>query len=109
MKRAIEHNKARRRRNSCSYKAAKQNRVRLKVRRTNKYIYADLISIDGTKTLAAVSAGANIAGAQVVGRAIAEKAAAAGIKQITFDRGGYQYHGCVRALADAARAVGLDF
>ena len=109
MKQVIEHNSRQRRRNSCSYKAAIQTRVRLIVRRTNKYIYASLISIDGTKTLSVVSSSANITGAKLVGHKIAKKAIIIGVKQITFDRSSYKYHGCLKALANAARVAGLDF
>ncbi len=95
-------------------------RPRLSVFRSIEQIYAQVID-DGTgRTLAAASSldkdtrqqtkrGANIAAAKVVGKAIAERAQAAGISQVVFDRGGYKYHGRVKALADAAREAGLKF
>jgi large subunit ribosomal protein L18 len=96
------------------------DRPRLYVRRSLHHIYALLVDDAKGHTLAAVSTldksfGAelpsrtNLAAAQAVGTAIAEKAKAAGISQVVFDRGGYKYHGRVRALADAAREAGLTF
>ena len=88
--------------------------------RTNLHIYAQVISGDGSKVLASASTaekevraqlknGGNKAAAEAVGARIAEKAKAAGIDVVAFDRSGYQYHGRVKALAEAARAGGLKF
>ncbi|MBL8311528.1 MAG: 50S ribosomal protein L18 [Burkholderiales bacterium] len=96
------------------------NATRLAVFRTNTHIYAQVISGDGSKVLASASTaekevraqlknGGNKAAAEVVGTRIAEKAKAAGVEVVAFDRSGYQYHGRVKALAEAARAGGLKF
>lgn len=92
-------------------------RPRLSVHRSDKNIYAQVI--DDTKgiTLAAASSkekgfsekGSTVAGAALVGKLVAEKALKAGVKEVVFDRGGYMYHGRVKAIAEAARAAGLDF
>ena len=93
---------------------------RLSVLRTGQHVYAQLFSADGSKVLAAASTtqadvrdglknGKNTEAAAKVGRAIAEKAKAAGIEKIAFDRSGYRYHGRIKALADAAREGGLQF
>ncbi len=93
---------------------------RLTVHRTPRHIYAQVISADGSKVVAAAStvqktireqAGktGNVAAATVVGKAIAEKARAAGVTRVAFDRSGFRYHGRVQALADAAREGGLEF
>ncbi|HHQ13811.1 MAG TPA: 50S ribosomal protein L18 [Chromatiales bacterium] len=93
---------------------------RLTVHRTPRHIYAQVISADGSKVVAAAStvqktireqAGktGNVAAAVVVGKAIAEKARAAGVTRVAFDRSGFRYHGRVQALADAAREGGLEF
>jgi large subunit ribosomal protein L18 len=95
-------------------------RPRLSVYRSLKHIYAQVIDDIAGRTLAAastadeqvraqVSYGGNVAAAKVVGKAIAERALAAGVDKVVFDRGGYQYHGRVKALAEAARAAGLKF
>jgi large subunit ribosomal protein L18 len=95
-------------------------RPRLAVFRSDKHIYAQLIDDLAGRTLAAAAStsgdvrgelknGGNVAAAKLVGRAIAERAKAAGIKQVAFDRGGRKYHGRVKALADAAREGGLKF
>jgi large subunit ribosomal protein L18 len=95
-------------------------RPRLSVYRSSKHIYAQVINDFDGKTLAAASSvvddvrgglknGGNIAAAKLVGRAIAERAKAAGITAVAFDRGGRKYHGRVKALADAAREGGLKF
>ncbi|CRZ19386.1 50S ribosomal protein L18 [Kingella kingae] len=94
--------------------------VRLCVFRTNSHIYAQIISAEGDKVLAAAStveaevrgslkSGGNVEAATVVGKRIAEKAKAAGIEKVAFDRSGFQYHGRVKALAEAARENGLSF
>lgn len=93
---------------------------RLSVLRTGQHVYAQVFSADGSKVLAAASTtqadvreglknGKNVEAAAKVGRAIAEKAKAAGIERVAFDRSGYRYHGRVKALADAAREGGLQF
>ncbi|HPG62049.1 MAG TPA: 50S ribosomal protein L18 [Casimicrobium sp.] len=94
--------------------------TRLAVFRSNSHIYAQVISGDGSKVLASASTaeadvraqlknGGNRAAAELVGTRIAEKAKAAGVEVVAFDRSGYQYHGRVKALAEAARAGGLKF
>jgi large subunit ribosomal protein L18 len=93
---------------------------RLFVRRTLHHIYATLVDDTKGHTLVAAStreralvdglaSSTNLGAATAVGTAIAEKAKAAGITQVVFDRGGYRYHGRVQALADAAREAGLNF
>jgi large subunit ribosomal protein L18 len=93
--------------------------LRLSVHRTSQHIYAQIFDVD-SKVLAVAStvqkgvrgdlkATGNIAAAAAVGKAIAEKAKAAGITQVAFDRSGYKYHGRIKALADAARENGLEF
>jgi large subunit ribosomal protein L18 len=88
-------------------------RPRLAVYRSNKSIYAQLIDDVAGHTLAAASSkdatGTKTEQAKAVGTLIAERAKAAGIDACTFDRGGYQYHGRVKALADGAREGGLNF
>ncbi len=94
--------------------------VRLTVTRSNLHIYAQLMTANGEKVLASASSlekdvrgelknGGNRQAAEFVGRRIAEKAKAAGIETVAFDRSGYRYHGRVKALAEAARAGGLKF
>ena len=94
--------------------------VRLTVHRTNSHIYAQITSPAGDKVLAAASSlekelraklksGGNKGAAQAVGQRIAEKAKAAGIDKVAFDRAGFAFHGRVKALAEAARAGGLKF
>jgi len=95
-------------------------RVRLSVFRSGRHIYAQVIDDAAGRTLAAASSlersfrelsanGANMAAAAAVGKLIAERAVAAGIKEVVFDRGSYLYHGRVKALAEAAREGGLAF
>jgi large subunit ribosomal protein L18 len=101
---------------------AGQGVARLAVHRSNLHIYANVISGDGTKVLASASTvekevreqlgtsqGGNVSAATLVGKRIAEKAKAAGIDKVAFDRSGFQYHGRIKALADAAREAGLQF
>ena len=94
--------------------------VRLTVHRTNSHIYAQLSTSGGDKVLATASTaekevrtqlknGGNKGAAEAVGQRIAEKAKAAGIEKVAFDRAGYRYHGRVKALAEAARSGGLKF
>mgnify|MGYP001188606181 CR=1 FL=1 len=102
---------------------ATQGVARLTVNRTNLHIYATVISEDGAKVLASASTaeaevrkalgatgkGGNVAAAQQIGKRIAERAKAAGVEKVAFDRAGFAYHGRVKALADAAREAGLQF
>ncbi len=102
---------------------ARQGVARLTVFRSNLHIYANVISDDGTRVLASASTseaelrkelgapgkGGNAAAAEIVGKRIAERAKAAGVEKVAFDRAGYAYHGRVKALAEAARAAGLQF
>jgi large subunit ribosomal protein L18 len=101
-------------------KLAGGGRARLSVFRSSKHIYAQLIDDRKGATLVAASSlekpmreaaktGANIEAAKAVGKLIAERAKEKGIKDVVFDRGGYLYHGRVKALADAAREGGLNF
>ncbi|WP_037585327.1 50S ribosomal protein L18 [Stenoxybacter acetivorans] len=101
-------------------KIADLNKVRLCVFRSNNHIYAQVISAEGDKVLAQASTveaeviaevkhGNTVAAATAVGKRIAEKAKAAGIESVAFDRSGFQYHGRVKALAEAARENGLSF
>ncbi len=91
---------------------------RLSVNRTPRHIYAQVISAAGDKVLASASTldkdlrsgnTGNVDAAKAVGTLIAERAKAAGITEVAFDRGGYKFHGRVKALADAAREGGLEF
>jgi large subunit ribosomal protein L18 len=93
--------------------------LRLSVHRTSQHIYAQILDVN-SKVLAVASTvqkdvradlkgTGNAAAAAAVGKAIAERAKAAGIKQVAFDRSGYKYHGRIKALADAARENGLEF
>ncbi|OZA92679.1 MAG: 50S ribosomal protein L18 [Erythrobacter sp. 34-65-8] len=90
-------------------------RPRLSVHRTGKHIYAQVIDDAAGKTLAAAStlgaasSGANVAAAAQVGKDIAAAAKQAGVTTVVFDRGGFLFHGRVKALADAAREGGLEF
>jgi large subunit ribosomal protein L18 len=92
--------------------------VRLCVYRSSQHIYAQVISADGAKVLATAStldkelrdgATGNVDAAKKVGQLVAERAKAAGVTQVAFDRSGFKYHGRVKALADAAREGGLEF
>jgi large subunit ribosomal protein L18 len=93
-------------------------RPRLSIHRSGRHIYAQVIDDSAGRTLAAASTidkdvkgkvGATVEGAQDVGRRVAERAKAAGVTQVVFDRGGFLFHGRVKALADAAREGGLEF
>ena len=99
---------------------AANGRARLSIFRSSKHIYAQVIDDVGGTTLASASSiekdmrgsmknGANIAAAKAVGKLVAERATAKGVKDVVFDRGAYLYHGRVKALADAAREGGLNF
>jgi len=108
----------RRQRVRTSLRARAGDRPRLSVHRSGRHIYAQII-VDGEgRTVAAAStlekegrakSGATVASAQDVGRKLAERAKAAGITRVVFDRGGFLFHGRVKALADAAREGGLEF
>ena len=115
-------------RNRAEVRGAVHRRIRRKVRGTNErprlavyrslnHIYAQVIDDENARTLASASTtekdlggktGGNVEAAKRVGQAIAERALAAGISSVVFDRGGYLYHGRVRALTDAARSAGLN-
>lgn len=110
----------RRRRVRTRLKRVAGARLRLSVFRSSKHIYAQVIDDGKGVTLATASTldkslrgklmkGTDVAAAAQVGKLIAERALAAGVKDVVFDRGGYLYHGRVRALADAARETGLSF
>ena len=102
---------------------ATQGVARLTVNRTNLHIYATVIAGTGDRIVATASSlqadvrsalggsgkGGNVVAAQMVGKLVAEKAKAAGIEKVAFDRAGFAYHGRVKALADAAREAGLQF
>jgi large subunit ribosomal protein L18 len=101
----------------------KQDVARLTVYRSNLHIYASIVSDDGARILASASTvekdlrsqlggagkGGNAAAASIVGKRIAERAKAAGIDKVAFDRAGFAYHGRIKALAEAAREAGLQF
>lgn len=112
--------KRRKRRTRGGLRKRAGGRLRLSVFRSSLHIYAQVIDDAGGATVAAASTkdkdlrkalktGANVEAARAVGKLIAERARGAGIKQVIFDRGGYAYHGRVKALADAAREAGLSF
>ena len=89
-------------------------RPRLNVYRSLNHIYAQVIDDQKGETLVSASTikmktGGNVAAAKEIGKAVAEKAVAQGVKKVVFDRGGYLYHGRIKALADAAREAGLEF
>jgi large subunit ribosomal protein L18 len=106
---------------------ATQRVARLTVFRSNLHIYASVVSDDGSKVLASASTaekevreqlaaggksagkGGNAAAAAIIGKRIAERAKAAGVEKVAFDRSGFAYHGRVKALAEAAREAGLQF
>jgi len=109
--------RARRRRVRTALAANAAGRPRLSVHRSQQHIYAQVIDDSAGKTLAAASTlesdftgtGATVAAAEFVGKLLAERAKAAGVSKVVFDRGGFLFHGRVKALADAARAGGLEF
>jgi large subunit ribosomal protein L18 len=97
-----------------------EGRPRLSIHRSGKHLYAQIIDDAEGRTLAAaatvekdlaggVKSTMSVAAAEAVGKAVAERATAAGVKSVVFDRGALQYHGRVKALADAAREGGLEF
>ena len=106
----------RRRRNRTALRARSGGRPRLSVHRSGKHIYAQVIDDQQGHTVAAAStltardqSGANVAAASEVGKRVAEAALAAGVTRVVFDRGGFLFHGRVKALAEAAREAGLEF
>jgi len=114
---SFDRRKARVRR---SLRRAQGGRPRLSVFRSSKHIYAQIIDDTKGHTLASASSidevlkaslekGTNVAAAAEVGKLVAERALKAGVKAVVFDRGGYLYHGRIKALADAAREAGLNF
>jgi large subunit ribosomal protein L18 len=118
MIKAAERFLRRRRRTRAALRKRNHGRPRLSVFRSSKHIYAQVIDDESGRTLAAASTlekdlrgqvktGADQAAAEQVGKLVAERAKAAGVQAVVFDRGGYLYHGRVKALAEGARAVGL--
>ena len=122
----MAHNKSkflstrRRRRTRARLNRGQEHRLRLSVFRSGKHIYAQVIDDRSGLTLVSASSldkalrselktGADISAASRVGAKLAQRAKAAGVKTVVFDRGGYAYHGRVKALADAAREGGMDF
>jgi large subunit ribosomal protein L18 len=120
MARDVQHEIRRKQRVRRSIRARAYGRPRLSVFRSSKQIYAQIIDDEQGVTVVAASSmekanrdslksGANVDAAKVVGKLIAERAVAKGIKAVVFDRGAYMYHGRVKALAEGAREGGLDF
>jgi len=120
MARDVQHEIRRKQRVRRSIRARAYGRPRLSVFRSSKQIYAQIIDDEQGVTVVAASSmekanreslksGANIDAANVVGKLLAERAVAKGIKTVVFDRGAYMYHGRVKALAEGAREGGLDF
>lgn len=117
----VKKNQARlRRARQTRLKIAELRVLRLSVHRTNLHIYAQIFSSCGSKVLASASTldsevrknianGGNAKAAMVVGKLIAERAKKIGVEHVAFDRGGFQYHGRIKALAEAAREAGLKF
>src|SRR5437763_898616 len=114
----LEQYQYRKQRTRRNIRGRSTGRARLSVSRTLKHIYAQLIDDEKSQTLVAASSlspeldgkiknGGNIAAAEAVGKLVAEKALAKGVKQVVFDRGGHVYHGRIKALAEAARKAGL--
>jgi large subunit ribosomal protein L18 len=105
----------RRRRVRTALRARAGGKPRLSVHRTGRHIYAQIIDDAAGRTVAAAStlgiavSGANVSAAAEVGKQIAEAAKQAGVTNVVFDRGGFLFHGRVKALADAAREGGLEF
>jgi len=108
-------NRSKRHRRVRVHVSGTQERPRLSVFRSLNHVYAQLIDDGASRTLAAASTvdlkakGNGMAEAAQVGKAIAAKAKAAGVSSVVFDRGGFLYHGRIKALADAAREAGLEF
>jgi len=110
----------RRARNRTSLRKVANGKPRLSIHRSSKHIYAQIIDDNAGITLAAASTlegdfkkagktGADIAAASTIGKLVAERAVKAGVKTVVFDRGGFLFHGRVKALAEAAREAGLEF
>ena len=102
----------RRNRVRTSLRKVANGRPRLSIHRTNQHMYAQIIDDTNGVTVAAlksVKVGSNSEAASAVGKLIADRAKSAGVEQVVFDRGGFLYHGRVKALADAAREAGLNF
>jgi large subunit ribosomal protein L18 len=100
------------------FKIAEQGANRLCIHRTPRHIYAQIIAPNGGQVLASASTldkelrdsnGGNVDAAVSVGKLVAERAKAAGVTKVAFDRSGFRYHGRIKALADAAREGGLEF
>lgn len=117
---AKERYDRRRNRSRAALRKKSRGRVRLSVFRSGRHIYAQVIDDVKGATLAAASSldkdlkgglksGADVAAASEVGKLVAARATAAGVKEVVFDRGAYRFHGRVKALADAAREGGLKF
>ena len=115
---AINKQRSRRSRHVRNKLRGTSDRPRLSILRSHKHVYCQIIDDSIGKTLASASTrdkdlkgefkyGGNSSAAQIVGKALAERAIAAGVKQVRFDRGHYKYHGRIAALADAAREAGL--
>ncbi|MGI9416777.1 MAG: 50S ribosomal protein L18 [Geminicoccaceae bacterium] len=110
----------RKRRTRYALKQSHSGRARLSIFRSSKHIYAQVIDDEAGRTVAAASTvdktlrpdlktGCDVKAAEAVGKLVAERAKDAGVEAVVFDRGGYRYHGRVRAVADAAREAGLKF
>ncbi|MEL6962142.1 MAG: 50S ribosomal protein L18 [Pseudomonadota bacterium] len=110
----------RKRRTRYALKESNRGRARLSVFRSSKHIYAQVIDDDQGRTVASASSidktlspdlktGCDTSAAAAVGKLVAERAKEAGVETVVFDRGGYRYHGRVKAVADAAREAGLKF
>lgn len=108
----------RRRRNRTALRARSGGRPRLSIHRSGRHIYAQVIDDAAGRTVASAStlekdvrdtSGANVDAASAVGKRVAEAAKAAGVTKVVFDRGGFLFHGRVKALAEAAREGGLEF
>ena len=107
----------RKRRTRYALKKNASDKLRLSVYRSEKNIYAQIIDDKAGKTLVSASSkdkeikakGATVAGATEVGKLVADRALKAGIKEVVFDRGGYMFHGRIKAIAEAAREAGLSF
>jgi len=110
----------RRARNRTSLRKVANGKPRLSIHRSSKHIYAQIIDDNAGITLAAASTlegdfkkagktGADMAAASAIGKLVAERAVKAGVKTVVFDRGGFLFHGRVKALAEAAREAGLEF
>lgn len=121
MKRTREINRVRRHWRIRRRVRGTAERPRLAIHRSNKFIYVQVIDDENGQTLAAASTnqkalreqlegkGASVDAAKLLGTTIAERAKEKGVSRIAFDRGGYKYHGRIKALADAAREAGLEF